>query len=92
VFGICPRAFVSWFPEKLHLLGAAASVIPSAKTLLPNEVPGDTAFVKDPIPFRSVEVDHIPIWRPGPMAWVTQLLQVTSSHDPNSTCKDPISK
>jgi hypothetical protein len=40
-----------------------------------SQVPGDTAFVKDPIPFRSVEVDHIPIWRPGPMAWVTQLDQ-----------------
>jgi hypothetical protein len=39
-----------------------------------------------------MQVGHIPIWRPGPMEWVTQLLQVTSSQDPNSIHKDPISK
>jgi hypothetical protein len=39
------------------------------------QVPGDTAFGKVTIPLSSMDLDHIPIWRPGPMEWVTQLVQ-----------------
>jgi hypothetical protein len=35
-----------------------------------SEVPGDTAFGKVTIALSSMGLDHIPIWRPGPMAWV----------------------
>jgi hypothetical protein len=34
-----------------------------------------TPFGKDTIPLISEDFDHIPIWRPGPMEWVTQLVQ-----------------
>jgi hypothetical protein len=37
--------------------------------------PQVTPFGKDTIPLSSVELDHIPIWRSGPMEWVTQLAQ-----------------
>jgi hypothetical protein len=40
-----------------------------------SQVPGDTAFGKVTIALSSMELDHIPIWRPGPMEWVTQLVQ-----------------
>jgi hypothetical protein len=39
------------------------------------QVPGDTAFGKVTIPLSSMGLDLIPIWRPGPADWVTQLVQ-----------------
>jgi hypothetical protein len=39
------------------------------------QVPGDTAFGKVTIALSSMGLDLIPIWRPGPMEWVTQLVQ-----------------
>jgi hypothetical protein len=39
------------------------------------QVPGDTAFGKVTFPLSSMELDLIPIWRPGPMEWATQLVQ-----------------
>jgi hypothetical protein len=51
------------------------------------QAPGDTAFGKDTIALSSMGLDHIPIWRPGPMAWVTQLLQDDLTQDPTCICK-----
>jgi hypothetical protein len=39
------------------------------------QAPGDTAFGKVTIPLSSMVLDHIPIWRPGPMERVTQLVK-----------------
>jgi hypothetical protein len=36
-------------------------ILSPAKTLFPNEVPGDTAFGKVTIALSSMAIDHIPI-------------------------------
>jgi hypothetical protein len=39
-----------------------------------SHIPGDTFWKSHHSP-HSMGLEHIPIWRPGPMQWVTQLVQ-----------------
>jgi hypothetical protein len=56
---------MAWVTQLLQDDLISRPLIPSAKTLFPNEVPRDTAFGKVTIPLCSMELDLIPIWRPG---------------------------